>query len=177
RYLPARQQLDGPDRHVLGLFPDRRLPRAGRDGGPVRRGLDVDRRHDRHRGAPPLPPDRPVGQLAERPHHRAVPADIRATDLSEEPVPEAEAVQARPVPREGHAQADRTASKARNLESARTRGSAGGLPAERGDREGENAFDEAVILGRFAGKSSGSTISVLALKEAKSTFSWSSIVR
>src|SRR5262249_2314355 len=41
--------------------------------------------------------------------------------------------------------ADRTASEPRNLETARTCGSAGGRPAERGRREGENAFNEAVI--------------------------------
>ena len=43
--------------------------------------------HDRHRGAAPLPPDRAVGQLDEGPHHRAVPAHLRAADLPEEPVP------------------------------------------------------------------------------------------
>ena len=84
-YLDKR--VDDPDRHVLGRLADRRLPGPGRHRGPVRRGLDLDRRHDRHPGAAALPPDRSVGQLDEGPDDRAVPAHLRAADLPEEPLP------------------------------------------------------------------------------------------
>ena len=82
RHLLPRQRLDDPDRHVLRRLADRRLPRPDRDRGPLRRRLDLDRGHDRHRGAPPLPADRAVGQLDEGPDDGAVPADLRASDLS-----------------------------------------------------------------------------------------------
>ena len=87
------------------------------------------------------------GQLAEGPDHGAVPADLRAPDLSQEPVPEAEAVHPRPVPGEGHAQTGRTAAEARNLESAHARGRGRGVAQQR-RLEHAGGLSETVSPGR-----------------------------
>ena len=100
----------GPaDRHVRRALDDRRLQGAHRRPAPVRRRLVVRGRHDRHRRAARLPHARPVGQLDEGPADRAVPAHLRAADLSEEPVPRPRADDARRVPQGSHPAADRAA--------------------------------------------------------------------
>ena len=59
-----------------------------------------------------------VGQLAQGPHHRAVPADLRAARLPEEPVPGPGAVHARRVPPRGDRQAGAADARAGHLGAA-----------------------------------------------------------
>ena len=69
-------------------------------------------------GAAPVPRQRPVGQLDQGPDHRAVPADLRAADLPEEPVPRPGPLRSRGVPPRGHRPADRADARARHLGAA-----------------------------------------------------------
>jgi len=83
-----------------------------------------DRRHPR---AAALPRQRPVGQLAQGPADRAVPAHLRASDLPAQPVPGAGSLQARGVPPRGDRQAGRPHAGARRLGRPCRRLTAGGL--------------------------------------------------
>ena len=113
-YYLTRRRRDA-DRHVRRPLDDRRLPRPDRRRARLQRRVVLGGGHDRHRGAAPLPRQRAVGQLDEGPHHRAVPADLRAADLPEEPLPRARAVQPRRVPPRGARAAGANAAGARHL--------------------------------------------------------------
>ena len=58
---------DDADRHLRRPVADRRLQGPHRRPARLRRRLVLGRRHDRHRGAAPLPRPRAVGQLDEGP--------------------------------------------------------------------------------------------------------------
>ena len=73
-----------------------RLPRAGHRAARLQRRVVLGGGHRRRGGAAPVPRGGAVGQLAQGPHHRAVPADLRAARLPEEPVPGPGAVQRTP---------------------------------------------------------------------------------
>ena len=84
----------------------------------LQRRLVLGRRHDRHPRPAPLPRQREVGQLDEGPHDRAVPPDLRAADLPQEPLRRARALQARRVPQGGARAPARAAARARRLRRA-----------------------------------------------------------
>src|SRR5262249_34928120 len=90
---------------------DRRPPR-------LRRGLDLRRRCDRHRGPSRPPGARAVGQLDERPKDGALSNPLRAADLPEESLPEAGADEARRISGEGHPAPDQIDARPRHLEAA-----------------------------------------------------------
>src|SRR5262249_35802702 len=65
---------------------DRRLPWRDRRQATLHQRLDLRRRPDQHRGAAPSPADGTGHQLDEGHPRRAGAADLRAADLSEEPL-------------------------------------------------------------------------------------------
>src|SRR5262249_60535888 len=106
----------------------------------LRRRVDLRGGAGRHRGAPPPSGLRPVGQLAEGRPGRALPAALRAAHLSQEPLPEARADEARGVPAEGDQAADPAAARSRHLaEAERVRSPGRSAPGPAGAAPGPAA--------------------------------------
>src|SRR5438445_13818648 len=59
-----------------------------------------------------------MGQLAKGPSHRALPAPLRAADISQKPVPGPAADEARQLQERGHRRSDQAASGSRSLGQA-----------------------------------------------------------
>ena len=116
--LPERR-LRRPHRYVRRRLARYRLPRADCRAARLQRRILLGRGNDRHQRAAPVPRQRAVGQLAQRPHHRAVPADLRRAGLPEEPLSRPRPVRARRLSPRGDRKADPAHARARRLGAPR----------------------------------------------------------